>query len=192
MESLGASILMALHHLGVMHVHVVVGRPYSLDIAGTAATVTASVFTLVLVVALLTVYAAYAAGRDEARRLLTAAAGAVTGYVAFNRVLSPQYLVWLFPLVPLVAGAPGVAATLLLFGACALTMTWFPDRFWHLVHVSPVSWFTLARNVLLVLVFVAVVMPLVRSMDRPAAELVTSMRRRAAASRRGTGRARRQ
>lgn len=191
MESLGASILMALHHLGVMHVHVVVGRPYSLDIAGTAATVTASVFTLVLVAALLTVYAAYAAGRDEARRLLTAAAAAVTGYVAFNRVLSPQYLVWLFPLVPLVAGAPGVAATLLLFGACALTMTWFPDRFWHLVHVSPVSWFALARNVLLVLVFVAVVMPLVRTMDRPAAELVTSMRRRAAASRRGTGRARR-
>jgi hypothetical protein len=190
MESLGASILMALHHLGVMHVHVVVGRPYSLDIAGTAATVTASVFTLVLVAALLTVYAAYAAGRDEPRRLLTAAAAAVTGYVTFNRVLSPQYLVWLFPLVPLVAGAPGVAATVLLFGACALTMTWFPGRFWHLVHVSPVSWFALARNLLLVLVFVAVVMPLVRTMERPAADLVTSMRRRSTASRRGTGRVR--
>jgi len=141
----------------------------------------------VMIAALLAVYAAYAAGRDEPQRLITAAAAAVTAYVAFNRVLSPQYLVWLFPLVPLVAGAPGIVATVLLFGACALTMTWFPGRFWHLVNVSPVSWFALARNVLLVLVFFAVVLPLVRTMERPAAELVTSMRGRAAAYRRGTG-----
>jgi hypothetical protein len=33
-------------------------------------------------------------------------------------------------------------------------MTWFPGRFWHLVAVGQVSWFVLARNVLLVLVFV--------------------------------------
>jgi hypothetical protein len=98
---------------------------------------------------------------------VTAAAAAVTAYVAFNRVLSPQYIVWLIPLVPLVAGVPGIAATALLFAACGLTMTWFPGRFWHLVHVSPVSWFVLARNVALVMVFVAVARPLLQSM-RPA------------------------
>jgi uncharacterized membrane protein len=176
MESLPATILMAGSRLGIHHVRIVVGRPYSLDVAGGAATVMATIFTLVLIAALVGVYIAYAAGPDEPQRLVTAAAAAVTAYVAFNRVLSPQYIVWLIPLVPLVAGTPGVVATALLFGACGLTMTWFPGRFWHLVHVSPVTWFALSRNVLLVLVFTAVAVPLVRSMRRPVSELFTQLR----------------
>ncbi len=176
MESLPATILTAGSRLGIHHVHIVVGRPYSLDVAGGAATVMATIFTLVLIAALIGVYIAYAAGPDEPQRLVTAAAAAVTAYVAFNRVLSPQYIVWLIPLVPLVAGTPGVVATALLFGACGLTMTWFPGRFWHLVHVSPVTWFALSRNVLLVLVFAAVAAPLVRSMRRPVSELFTQLR----------------
>jgi hypothetical protein len=127
--------------------------------------VTATIFTLVLIAALLWVYVAYAGGPDEPQRLITAAAAAVTAYVTFNRVLSPQYIVWLFPLVPLVAGTSGLVATALLFGACGLTMTWFPGRFWHLVHVSPVTWFALSRNVVLVLVFAAVFAPLARTMQ---------------------------
>jgi len=176
MESLPASILMAASRLGIHHVHVVVGRPYSLNIPGGAATAAGTLSTLVLIAALVVVYVAYAAGRDEPQRFITAAAAAVTAYVAFNRVLSPQYLVWLFPLVPLVAGAYGVAATALLFAACGLTMTWFPGRFWHLVSVSPVAWFTLARNILLVLVFVSVVVPLVQTMESPVRRAVLNRR----------------
>lgn len=176
MESLPATILMAGSRLGIHHVDVVVGRPYSLNVAGGAATVAATIFTLVLAIALLCIYVAYAAGPDEPQRMITAAAAAVTAYVAFNRVLSPQYIVWLMPLVPLVAGTPGIVATVLLFGACGLTMTWFPGRFWHLVHVSPVTWFALARNVLLVLVFAAIAVPLLRSMERPVSELFTRLR----------------
>jgi uncharacterized membrane protein len=175
MESLPASILMAASRLGIHHVHVVVGRPYSLNIAGSVGTAAGALFTVVLVVTLLAVYAAYVAGPDEPQRLVTAAAAAVTAYVVFNRVLSPQYLVWLFPLVPLVAGASGVVATGLLFGACALTMTWFPGRFWHLVNVSPVAWFALARNVVLLLVFIAVFRPLWRSMERPLRDLLAEV-----------------
>jgi hypothetical protein len=176
MESLPATILMAASRLGIHHVHIVVGRPYSLNVAGGVATVAATIFTLVLIAALLSVYVAYAAGPDEPQRLITAAAAAVTAYVAFNRVLSPQYIVWLIPLVPLVAGTPGIVATVLLFGACGLTMTWFPGRFWHLVHVSPVTWFALSRNVLLVLVFAAIAVPLVRTMRQPVSELFTQLR----------------
>ncbi|HEY2374060.1 MAG TPA: hypothetical protein VGH82_16185 [Gaiellaceae bacterium] len=176
MESLPATILMAASRLGIHHVHIVVGRPYSLNVAGGVATVAATIFTLILIAALIGVYVAYAAGPDEPQRLITAAAAAVTAYVAFNRVLSPQYIVWLIPLVPLVAGTPGIVATALLFGACGLTMTWFPGRFWHLVHVSPVTWFALARNVLLVLVFAAIAVPLVRSMRRPVSQLFIQLR----------------
>ena len=147
-----------------------VGRQYSLNIDGPVAAATGALFTIVMIAALLAVYAAYAAGRDEPQRLITAAAAAVTAYVAFNRVLSPQYLVWLFPLVPLVAGAPGVVATVLLFGACALTMTWFPGRFWHLVN-EPRQLVRARAERPARLVFFAVVLPLVRTMERPVAEL---------------------
>jgi uncharacterized membrane protein len=168
MESLGASILMALDHVGLYHARVVVGTPYSLDIGGGAAKAVGFLFTLVTIGALLWVYGRYLRGPDERQRLVTACAAALTAYVAFNRVLSPQYIVWLIPLVPLVAGAAGVIAEGLLLAACAVTMTWFPGRFVHLQHISPVSWFVLLRNVLLVLVFVAAAWPLLRRHEAPA------------------------
>jgi glycosyl transferase family 87 len=152
MESLGASILMALDHLGLYHARVVVGRPYSLDIAGALAKAVAVLSSLVTVVLLFWVYRVYWRGRDDVRRFAIACAAALTAYVAFGRVLSPQYLVWLFALVPL---AGSVSAVTLLFAACGLTMVWFPGRFFQLQHVGDVSWFVLARNVVLVLVFVA-------------------------------------
>jgi hypothetical protein len=187
MESLGTSILMALDHIGLYHARVVVGRPYSLNLTGPAAAAVGVVFTLVLIAALLGVYAAYAAGQEDRRRLATACVAAVAGYVALNRVLSPQYIVWLIPLVPLVGGSYGLAATGFLFAASALTMTWFPGRFTHLIAVSPVSWFVLARNLLLVALFVTVATPLVRSAERSLLELTRSS---AGASRRGIARAR--
>jgi hypothetical protein len=167
MESLGASVLMALDHLGLLHVHVIVGKPYSLDVAGAPAAVFAAVLTVVLVTALVTVYVAYAAAGDTPQRLVTAAVAAVTAYVIFGRVLSPQYLVWLFPLVPLLAGSTGLVAVGLLFAACALTMIWFPGRFFHLAAVSQVSWFVLARNILLVALFLVVARRLLVSAEQP-------------------------
>ena len=57
----------------------------------------------------------------------------VVAFVAFGKVLSPQFLVWLLPLVPLVAGRRGAAAAALLVLACALTRLWFPGDYWVLV-----------------------------------------------------------
>jgi uncharacterized membrane protein len=162
MESLGASILMALDHLGLYRAHVVVGTPYSLDIAGGVARAVGVLFTLVTVAVLLWIYVRYLRGPDERQRLVTACAAALTAYVAFSRVLSPQYILWLVLVIPFLTGAAGVAAEALLLAACAVTMTWFPGRFVHLQHISPVSWFVLVRNVLLVLVFAATAWPLLR------------------------------
>jgi hypothetical protein len=169
MESLGASLLMALDHLGLYNAHVVVGQPYSLDVGGRVAAVVGVLFTIVTILALLAVYRAYLRGPDVAQRLVTACVAALAAYVAFNRVLSPQYLVWLFALVPLLEGAAGVAAAAFLLAAGGMTQTWFPGRFWHLVHVSSVSWFVLLRNVLVVLVFAAAALPLLRRHQVPAA-----------------------
>jgi uncharacterized membrane protein len=42
-------------------------------------------------------------------------------------VLSAQYITWLIPLVPLVGGRRGTAATLCFVAAAALTHAWFPS-----------------------------------------------------------------
>jgi uncharacterized membrane protein len=160
MESLGASVVMALDHLGLLHVHVVIGKPYSLDVVGPGAGLVSALSTLFVLAALAFVYRAYAAGADDVQRFATAAAAAVAGWVAFNHVLSPQFLVWLFPLVPLVAGRYALG---LLAASCLATMTWSPGRFWELADVGGVSWFVLTRNLLLVGVFVATALPLLRT-----------------------------
>jgi hypothetical protein len=66
-------------------------------------------------------------------------------------VLSPQFLIWLVPLVPLVAGVWGLGASGLLLVALVLTHLWFPSRYWDLVDLdaAPV-WLLVARNVALV------------------------------------------
>jgi len=166
MESLGASVLMALDHLGLAHVHVIVGKPYSLDVVGGGAAAVAAVSSLLVLGALATVVLAYASGPDDAQRLVTASAAAVAAWIAFNHVLSPQFLVWLFPLVPLVAGSVGARATATLFAACLMTMTWFPGRFWHLVAVEQVSWFVLVRNLLLVGLFAVLTVEVARGAAR--------------------------
>ena len=53
----------------------------------------------------------------------------VAAQLALGRVLSPQFVLWLVPLVPLVAGRRGRAATALLALALVATQVWFPDLY---------------------------------------------------------------
>ena len=72
-------------------------------------------------------------------------------------MLSPQFLIWLIPLVPLVRGRRGVAASAVLALALVLTQLWFPYRYWRLALQQDAisSWLVFARDlVLLLLVFV--------------------------------------
>jgi hypothetical protein len=94
----------------------------------------------------------YARGRDEPRRLVAAFAAAVAGFLAFTRFLSPQYLVWLVPLVPLV---DSVAAWVLLGAALTLDQVWF-FHYRSIVELGGRSWFVLARDLLVVALFVVV------------------------------------
>ena len=73
-------------------------------------------------------------------------------FVALGKVLSPQFLIWLVPLVPLVRGRRGLAASALLAAALVLTQLWFPYRYWDFAldastRRSP--WLVLARDLVL-------------------------------------------
>jgi len=91
---------------------------------------------------------------DSDEQLVTACAAAIAAFTIFGKVLSPQYLTWLVPLVPLAAGRRGLwaAATLLL--ALALSMPEY--LFWGRHGVERQNWtvwLLLLRNGLLVAVF---------------------------------------
>jgi hypothetical protein len=161
-ESLGASLLVSLHHLGAGAAHVVVGTPYSLDLAGSAADAVAAVTTVVSIVAVLVALLAFARGAAGLERLLPAVAATVTGLVAFGRVLSPQYLVWLVPLVAMTAPRRAAPAWGLLALALGLTQVWFPGRFFEVVHLGGAGWVVLVRNLVLAGVYAALLVPLVR------------------------------
>ena len=148
-ESLGSSVLLALGELGLYEPQVFSSHG-SHNLAGPSADALAAVSSLVALVALCVIWACFARSRRGPAELLTASAAALAAYVAFGRVLSPQYLIWLIPLVPLARGRRGLAAALLLLLACATTQIWSQGRYGDLVGLEPVSWALLARNLILV------------------------------------------
>ncbi len=87
--------------------------------------------TVVLQLAVLAaIWLAFARRPDD---LVRFSAAAIVAFIAFGKVLSPQFLIWLLPLVPLVRGRRGLTATALLACALILTQVWFPERYWQYV-----------------------------------------------------------
>jgi hypothetical protein len=110
---------------------------------------------------LLGVWSWFARGPAEAGRLFRASAAAVCTFVVFGKVLSPQFLIWLVPLVALVRGRRGLAAGALLAVCCVLTQIWFPYRYWRLaLHFDTVaSWLVFVRNLGLVALLALLLWP---------------------------------
>ena len=155
-ESLGAGALLAAHRLGLYEARVVSSHG-SQNLAGGLPDALATAQTVAQALAVVAVWIVFARGRAEPLRLFAASAAAVAAFVAFGKVLSPQFLVWLLPLVPLVAGRRGLGPGALLAGALVLTQLWFPSRYWDVVALEPVSWLVVCRGLVLVALVVALV-----------------------------------
>jgi uncharacterized membrane protein len=151
-ESLGSAVLMAAQHLGMRPLTTVTSHGAQ-ALSGRGAGLAADLSTALEVAFLLVIWIAFARRRHAGgETVLIAAAATVAALVAFDKVLSPQYLIWLAPVIPLVRGWRGIAASVLLLVALGLTQTWFPWHYWRLAldHASPWSWYVLARDLALV------------------------------------------
>jgi uncharacterized membrane protein len=93
---------------------------------------------------------AFARGPATGERLTRYAAACTCAFVAFDKVLSPQYLLWLIPLVPLVRGVRGLAGTVLVTAAAVLTQVWFPGRYFDYALHFRLAGVVLARDLVLV------------------------------------------
>ena len=180
-ETLTSSMLVMTHHvakwLGLSPAELTV-RPEEhglgrdvLHTAGIEATTKTLNVLLVLVLCLL--WLALARSKNDPREdLVRYSAASVAAALVLGTVLSAQYIVWLIPLVPLVAGRRGLAATLAFVAAAALTHAWFPSDFYGRYlgdfDLGATS-LLLARNLALLATALALVLPsrLLRGIERP-------------------------
>ena len=102
----------------------------------------------------------FARGPRGSRELLLAVAAAVVGFVAFGKVLSPQYVVWIAAAVPLALGRVRLFALGATVGAAVLTRYVYVDRYGDLLRAGQVSWLLLVRNAVLVALFCALALEL--------------------------------
>jgi hypothetical protein len=129
-ESLGAALYLAAHHLAGLDVEMRSGHgSQNVHAAGTAAA--AFAFTVVQVAVLAWIWSRRPRTREE---LVLWCAAALVAFVALGKVLSPQFLIWLAPAVALVAGIVGLRAGIALAAALVLTQLWFPSRYWDLAR----------------------------------------------------------
>jgi Glycosyltransferase family 87 len=152
-ESLGSAVLMALRHAGVLGRITTFNAPTGQVLRGAGTGVAADLSTVLEVAAVAAVWIVFARRRDASREdVFATAAACVAVLIAFDKVLSPQYLIWLVPLVAVVLGTRGFVAAALLLLALFLTQLWFPQDYFRLAeqHESPWSWYLLARDLTLV------------------------------------------
>ncbi len=159
-ESLGSALYLAAHHLVGVDIEMRSGAG-SQNLYGTGSGVTAVLLSLLQTGVLIWIWLRRPGTAEE---LVHWSAAALVTFVALGKVLSPQFLIWLVAVVPLVGGIRGLRASMLLALALVLTQLWFPSRYWDLVREFDLlpSLAVLARD----LVLVAVLAVLVRDTGR--------------------------
>jgi Glycosyltransferase family 87 len=155
-ESLGSALYLAAHHLVGLDVEMRSGHG-SQNLHATGTEVAAVLFSLVQIGVLVWIWSRRPGTAEE---LVRWSAAALVAFVALGKVLSPQFLIWLVPAVPLVAGLRGLRASMLLVAALVLTQLWFPSRYWDLAReLDPLpSTLVLVRDVVLVVLLVVLLM----------------------------------
>jgi hypothetical protein len=147
------------------------GEVRSADVTGTLGTLLGTLGGLAALALVVAVWLAAWRRPPDPPRLVRDAATVVAAQLALGRVLSPQFLLWLLPLVPLVAGRRGRLASALLALALVATHIWFPELYRDYVNERgvPETAYLLGRNALLLAILLVLAVPGRRSPRSPTA-----------------------
>ena len=143
-ETLGAALIVASHH--VLGTGVVMSSGHgSQNIGGTAANVVAGSRRRSRSARCSRIWIVFARRERTGEELVRYSAAAVVAFIALGKVLSPQFLIWLIPLVPLVRRW---SAAILFAAALVLTQAWFPQHYWDyaLQFDETRSWLVLGQG----------------------------------------------
>ena len=154
-ESLGSAVLLAAHQLGFYEATVVRGATGAAtrDLAGSLPDGLATLTLVLQVVAILAVWLLFLREPRSPDRLVLAFAAAVTGFLVFNKFVSPQYLVWLIPLVLLLPGRTGLLATGLVAASLVLAQIWF-FHYSRVFELERITWLVVVRDAALLALYV--------------------------------------
>ncbi len=162
-ESLGSALLLAGHHVFGLGVTAETSHG-SQNLGGAAANGMAVASAVVQAALLIWIWVSFARGAANREALVRSSAATLCAFIAFGKVLSPQFLIWLIPIVPLVRGRRGLLASALLGVALVLTQIWFPFRYFRLAldFEEGLSWLLLVRDLTLVAIVVVLAVTLRR------------------------------
>jgi hypothetical protein len=149
LESLGAVALLAAHGLGIYGPWVATGSG-SHNLEGESAHLLSLFSSALLLIALVVIWYAFARSERTPAQLVASCAAAITAFVIFGKVLSPQYLIWLVPLIALLHSR---RSSLLLLVALLLTQGYFQHDYHDIVILDPLIWVLIARDVCLLVLF---------------------------------------
>ena len=154
LESLGGAVLLAADRLGMYDAQVVSGSTaaVSRDLAGSLPDALAIATGVLQVAAVLLVVWLVTRRPVDDERLVASCAATVVAFLAFAKFISPQYVLWLLPVVPLVAAPIGIAASALLAFALVLGQLWF-FHYRDVFGVEETVWLVLARDLALVALY---------------------------------------
>ena len=152
LESLGSTLLLAAHNLGGLGVSE--ASTYgSANIVAHGASAVADGSAVAQVLALCAIWVAFARGSARADRLAIAAAACIAVFIAFGKVFSPQYLIWLVPFVALTRRR---LESLLLAAALVATQFYWPSHYDELLSFKPfATGVVLTRDLLVVAIAVS-------------------------------------
>ena len=153
-ESMGASVLLVADKLGLYTARAGPAPPGEIDLLGRFPDAIGYLSFAVEIAAILAVVWVYWRSREDDENLVTAFAASIVAYTIFSKVLSPQYLTWL---VPLVVACRSRAASVLMLASLPLTQA---EVYWGkhgLLEANWSVWLLALRNLLLAAVFVVLV-----------------------------------
>jgi uncharacterized membrane protein len=156
-ETLGSSALLVAHAVGGYALHPKFGSG-SWNLVGSLPDALAALQTALQLLAWLLVVVVFARGSRGREQLLVGSAAAVAVWILFGKVLSPQYLLWLVPLVVAGGGAVAVALTAV---ALVLAQVWF-FHYGALFRLEWPVWLLLARDLVMVALYLVLAAELAR------------------------------